>query len=85
MHLYLDVPDAPVAPTVVSMLTTATSLTMTWAVTAGNAYAVDYYQLEYIDLQDPSPDWVTAQCDNLGYNVIEDWFALLFVKYAHAP
>ena len=55
---------------------TSYTITVTWPVTAGNAYAVDYYQLDYLDVTTPGATVQTVQCDNLGYGVISDWFGL---------
>ena len=66
-------PDAPIAPVVVGSPTSYT-ITVSWPVTAGNAYAVDYYQLQYVDLYAPVPAWKTVQCDNLGDGIVSDWY-----------
>ncbi len=61
----------------VSGTATISSLTVSWPRTAGNAYAVDYFVLRYIDTEATSPAWTTVQCDNLGDGNIADWFVFL--------
>ena len=72
----LDAPDAPVAPVEIPGSATSYTLTVAWNVPNGNAYAVDYYQLQYKDNEASSPTWTTVQCDNLGDGVISDWLDL---------
>ena len=60
------------------------TVTLTWPVTPGNAYAVDYYRVDYVDLFAPVPAWTTVQCDNLGDGFVSDWHVLgVFCKLRH--
>jgi hypothetical protein len=55
-----DDPTPPLAPTVSQA--TPTSVMLTWPPSAGNAYAVDYYHIQYKATDNAAAPWSTYQC-----------------------
>ena len=78
---FSDAPDAPIAPAQVLGSATSFTLSVFWNVPNGNAYAVDYYQLQYQDTEALTPTWVTVQCDKLGDGVISDWLVVVGIGF----